>query len=277
METLEGWFYWDVPARTVMPDGSWFYVGAPILLVVDHDSVDYDSEAPNPYLRNNEWNYYAECDLIIFALFFGEVVVIPPKEDEEEEKDGSGGGDGNNNMGTGSNTGSNTGRNIIKQELDEVTNWDRVWEKMQDAHWVFGIEKLAAYWKKNIIPRLRKIRADHARRFGTSNINGNVPYNALAGLAATCHMRNVDPADHPHGYGKPLPTPADLYMERVCKKFGGKSYEVLREQEQALKEGRQLKKLKRSEDDEGREDDDMAWFRAMTGEEPPQDVCEPQE
>lgn len=215
----------------MIPDGTWYYVGAPVMIIVDHKSPHHDSWHDSlRYLRNNEWCYYAECDLVIFALFYGEVVMTSENQAMKGEEESG------NDEGSDSNTN--------KKELDEVTNWECVHEKMVDAHWDFSIEKLEAYWKKNIIPRLRAIREANARR----NKNSNYHYNALAGLAATCHTRNVDPADHPHGYGKPLPTASELYKERICQEFGGKSYEVIKEQEQALKEDQKLKKVMRDDD-----------------------------
>lgn len=246
---MSGWRHWHVPARTMTPDGMWYYVGAPCFMIVDHRSPNFDDNDSDSdseprgisYLKNNGWCYYAECDLVIFALFYGEVVTTSFSEDQEQKGEEEFGNETNDND-----------INISKKELDEVTNWPRVLEKMNETHWAFSQEKLEAYWKKTIIPRLRKIRETHARRF--KNSNGGRDYNALAGLAATCHTRNVDPADHPHGYGKPMPTASELYKERICQKFGGKSFEVIREQEQALKQGRKLKKAKR-DDGEGCQED----------------------
>ncbi|KAK8018697.1 hypothetical protein PG991_007887 [Apiospora marii] len=234
---MPSWRCYDMPAHTVSPDGTWYYVGSPVIIIIDHKSPHYDNWADSlRYLRNNEWCYYAECDLVIFALFYGDVVMtsedLNPKDEEEESgKDEANAADSNTD----------------KQQLDEVTDWEYVHEMMVQAHWAFSIERLQAYWKDSIMPRLRAIREANARLTGKSGKN-NDGYNALAGLAATCHTRNVDPADHPHGYGKPLPTASELFKDRVCQAFGGKSYEVIKEQEQALKQDRKLKKVKREDD-----------------------------
>ncbi|KAK8085324.1 hypothetical protein PG997_006595 [Apiospora hydei] len=240
-------------ARSVAADGKYYMVGGPIFQVVDHDVVDMDGWHNNiRYMTNREWCYYAECDLIIFALFFGDVVVTPP--DEESESDYEETTDEDNDSDTDmSSVETIKLKKKKKPELDEVTNWPEVLDGMQEAHWGFDMEDLEKHWKYVIVPRLRAIREAHESQVGDSKIYiyGSYDYNALAALAATCHNRKVDPADHPHGYGEPLPTVQELYLERVCQEFGGKSAQLIQEEERALKRGRVLKRKR----DRGGEED----------------------
>ncbi|KAK8044639.1 hypothetical protein PG993_004663 [Apiospora rasikravindrae] len=249
---------WRMPARSMMPDGEWYCIGAPSINVVAHDAANINNWHNNTrYMTNREWCYHAECDLIIFAHLYGDVVVTP--EDEESESDyyeETGDEDDSDSDDMSIET---VKPKTKKAEVDEVTNWPQVLERMENAHWAFDQTELEAHWKHVIVPRICRIREAHDRKKNAKkiNIHGCYYYNALAGLAATCHTRNVDPADHPHGYGKGLPTVSELYLERVCQEFGGKSAQVIKEQEQALKQGRVLKKVKRGGGGGmGREDED---------------------
>ncbi|KAK8069081.1 hypothetical protein PG994_005697 [Apiospora phragmitis] len=231
-----------MPARTMTSDGKWYCFGAPSIHVMVHDSYDPDDWFGKiRYMTNREWCYYAECDLIIFAHLVGDVVVTP--EDQEKKMHDEAGEDEDEEDDYESTD------NTVK-EIDDVTNWPQVLEKMEYSGWAFDMEELEEHWKKSVVPRIRATREANARRKKDNKSNGHRHhhrYNALAGLAAACHTRNVDPADHPHGYGKHLPTPSELYLERICQEFGGKSAEVIREQEEALKQGLQLKKVKRGD------------------------------
>ncbi|KAK7975612.1 hypothetical protein PG989_014075 [Apiospora arundinis] len=225
-------------ARTMMPDGRWYYVGGPSITIIYNHSMGAHLHGDLSFMTDRDWCYHAECDLIIFALLFGEVVSEEPQQDsdvtmdtdeegDDEDEDGES-GDGNINS------------NDNKKELDDVSDWPEVLDRMERARWAFTMAELQAYWKETVVPKLRAIRETRDRR-GLKDQN-NTKYNALAGLAAACHTRNVDPADHPHGYDKPMPTASEIYLERICTEFGGKSAEVIREQEQALKQGQKLKK-----------------------------------
>ncbi|KAK8098302.1 uncharacterized protein PG998_013788 [Apiospora kogelbergensis] len=199
-------------------DGGWYREGgAPSISV-----IKYEEEEHRPGdiadLTNRDWCYHAECDMVIFANLVGDVVF---QENDDARK--------NNKR--------------IKKKLDDVGNWPKVLEEMEAAGWAFTMGELQAHWKEAVVPKLHAIRETRARR-NLKDLNG-IKYNAAAGLAAACHRRNVDPADHPHGFKKPMPLASAVYLERVCQELGGKSAEVIREQEQALKLGRQLKKAKR--------------------------------
>ncbi|KAK7943675.1 uncharacterized protein PG986_012788 [Apiospora aurea] len=239
-------------ARYMSPDGEKYGNGSPIIQVIDHDIGDMNGWHNDiRYMTNREWCYHAECDLIIFALFYGDVVVTPQDESEYDYEET-----------TDEDDGSDTDMSSVEliklqkkmPELDEVTDWPEVLEKMESANWGFGMEDLEKHWKYVIVPRLRAIREAHESQVGDSKIRlyGCYDYNALAALAATCHRRNVDPVDHPHGYGRPLPTVQELYLERVCQEFGGKSAEHIQEEERALKRGRVLKRKRDRVGEEGR-------------------------
>ncbi|KAK6846127.1 hypothetical protein PG987_001315 [Apiospora arundinis] len=228
-------------ARTMMPDGRWYYVGGPSITIIYNHSMGAHLHGDLSFMTDRDWCYHAECDLIIFALLFGEVVSEEQQQDSDVTMDTDEEGDDEDDDGESGD--GNINSNDNKKELDDVSDWPEVLDRMERARWAFTMAELQAYWKETVVPKLRAIRETRDRR-GLKDQN-NTKYNALAGLAAACHTRNVDPADHPHGYDKPMPTASEIYLERICTEFGGKSADVIREQEQALKQGLKLKKVKR--------------------------------